>query len=365
MFSNYILPLVVSFLIAFIATPIIRKIAIKIGAVDIPKDNRRMHKKPIPFLGGVAIYIATIIGILIFMPLKSSTTIAFILGGSLIMLTGLIDDFIDLSPRKKLLLQVVGAFILVIGGVTIKTLTYPFTASGSNKVIELSTGFSVLITIFWIVGITNTINLIDGLDGLSAGVTAISSITLMVVAYKLGYKQTVVISGILAGSALGFLPYNFNPAKIFMGDAGALFLGYMLSAISIEGVMKSSAAIAVVVPIMILGIPIFDTTFAICRRLAKGQHPMQADKGHLHHRLLRRGYSQRQTVMILYGISMLFGAIAISITKVNSRRSVELSLILFLAAIIFAVAIGRLEKKNEQAKDRESFNDKIKNDKKA
>ncbi len=370
MFSNYILPLLVSFLIAFIATPVVRKIAIKVGAVDIPKDNRRMHKKPIPFLGGVAIYIATVMGILIFMPLKSSTTLAFILGGTLIMLTGLIDDFMDLSPKKKLLLQIIGAFILVLGGVTIKTLTYPFTASGTNKVIQLTTGFSLVITIFWIVGITNTINLIDGLDGLSAGVTAISSITLMVVAYKLGYKETVVISGILAGSTLGFLPYNFNPAKIFMGDAGALFLGYMLSAISIEGVMKSSAAIAVVVPIMILGIPIFDTTFAICRRLAKGQHPMQADKGHLHHRLLRRGYSQRQTVMILYGISMLFGAIAISITRVNSRKSVELSLILFLAAIIFAVAIGRFEKKREEKDETskiedKSFGEKIQRDKKA
>lgn len=367
MFSNYILPLLVSLIISFISTPIVRKIAFKVGAVDIPKDNRRMHKKPIPFLGGVAIYIAVIIGMLIFMPLKSSSTIAFILGGTVIMLTGLIDDFVDLSPKKKLLLQFLAASILVVGGVTIKSLTYPFSKTGASQIIELSLLVSIPITLFWIVGITNTINLIDGLDGLSAGVTAISSISLMIVAYKLGYKETVVISGIVAGSTLGFLPYNFNPAKIFMGDAGALFLGFMLSAISIEGVMKSSAAIAVVVPIMILGIPIFDTTFAICRRLAKGQHPMQADKGHLHHRLLRHGYSQRKTVIILYGVSIVFGLIAISITKVNSRRSVELSLILFAAAIIFAVVVGRLEKKKEDSMKTLEKNmvNKIQNDEKA
>lgn len=347
MFSKYILPLVVSFFIAVIATPIIRKIAIKVGAVDIPKDNRRMHKEPMPFLGGVAIYIAVIIGMLIFMPLKSTTTIAFIVGGTIIMLTGLVDDFMDLSPRKKLILQFLAGIVLVIGGVTIKTLTYPFPIAGGTKVIELQPWLSIPLTLFWIVGITNTINLIDGLDGLSAGVSAISSITLMIVAYKLGYNQTVVISAIVAGSTLGFLPYNFNPARIFMGDAGALFLGFMLSAISIEGVMKSSAAIAIVVPIMILVIPIFDTTFAICRRLAKGQHPMKADKGHLHHRLLKHGYSQKKTVLILYAISIIFGAVSISIVKVNSKRSVGLSLVLFLSAIIFSIVVGRMEKKEE------------------
>ncbi len=360
MFSNYILPLLVSFVIAFVATPIVRKIAIKVGAVDVPKDNRRMHKEPMPFLGGVAIYIAVMLGFLIFMPLKSSTTIAFMLGGTLIMLTGLVDDFMDLSPKKKLILQFLAGLILVLGGVTIRTLTIPFPIFGVEGVVQLSKWISIPITLFWIVGITNTINLIDGLDGLSAGVSAISSLTLMIVAYKLGYTHTVIISAIVAGSALGFLPYNFNPAKIFMGDAGALFLGFMLSAISIEGVMKSSAAIAIVVPIMILVIPIFDTMFAICRRLIKGQHPMKADKGHLHHRLLRHGYSQKKTVLILYSVSIIFGVISIATVKVNSERSVEIAVILFVAAIVYSILVGLVEKKEEDKK-KEETRDKINN----
>lgn len=364
MFSDYILPLLVSLIISFLTTPLVRKLAFRVGAVDIPKDNRRMHKEPIPFLGGVAIYIAVIASMLIFMPLKSTTIVAFIIGGTIIMLTGLVDDFRDLSPKKKLALQLLAGLVLVLGGVTIKKLTYPFTTDGSSRVITLSYWLSVPISLFWVVGITNTINLIDGLDGLSAGVSTISSLTLMIVAYKLGYREIVIISGIVAGSTLGFLPYNFNPAKIFMGDAGALFLGFMLSAITIEGVMKSAATIAIVVPIMILGIPIFDTTFAICRRLAKGQHPMQADKGHLHHRLLNHGYSQRQTVLILYGISIIFGAISVSIVKVNSKRSVELSVILFVAAIIFAIIVGRFEKKEEDREVSMKKLEKLQEDKK-
>ncbi len=343
MTGSYIVPLMVSFIIALIATPICRKVAFKLGAFDIPKDDRRMHKKPIPYLGGVAIYLAVIISALIYLPMNDRALIATLLGATLIMVSGLIDDFIDLSPKKKLLFQIAAGLILILGGVRIEFLTYPFPTSLPSKIV-LSLWISIPITLFWVVGITNTINLIDGLDGLSAGVTAISSLSLMLVAYKLGYMETVKISGILAGAVLGFLPYNFNPASIFMGDAGALFLGFMLAAISIEGVMKSAATIAVVVPILVLGIPIFDTTFAICRRLAKGQHPMQADKGHLHHRLLRRGHSQKKTVLILYSISIFFGATAVSIVKVNSKQSVQLSIILFIAAILFALMVGSFEK---------------------
>lgn len=357
MINSYLLPLVVSFIISLIATPIMRKIAFKTGAVDVPKDNRRMHKKPIPYLGGVAIYIAVVVGILVFMPLKNTATVAILIGGTIIMISGLIDDFMDLSPKAKLLFQVIAGIILILGGIEIETLTYPLPTAEGVSLINLGL-LGVPVTLFWVVGITNTINLIDGLDGLSAGVTTISSLTLMVVAHKLGDFETVIIAGIIAGGCLGFLPYNFNPASIFMGDAGALFLGFMLAGISIEGVMKSAATIAVVVPILILGIPVFDTTFAIFRRLAKGQHPMQADKGHLHHRLLRRGYSVKSTVLILYSISIFFGIAAVAIVKVNSKQSVQLSIVLFIATVIFAVLVGRIEKNEENDNVKDSLIDK-------
>lgn len=341
MLSKSLIPMAISFIIAFITTPIARKMAFKFGAVDIPKDDRRVHKEPIPYLGGVAIYLGVLIGILIFLPLGDKRTMSILLGGTIIMISGLVDDFIDISPKAKLIVQVIAGIILIFGGVRIEFITYPF--SSDRGIIEFPYWLSIIATVFWTTGVTNTVNLIDGLDGLAAGVSAISSLSLMLVAYKLGYDEIIIISAILAGACLGFLPFNFNPAKIFMGDAGALFLGFMLGAISIEGVMKSAATIALIVPLLILGIPIFDTTFAIFRRLLKGQHPMQADKGHLHHRLLRRGYSQKKTVLILYSISIFFGVTAVSIVKVNSKQSVQLSIVLFLVATIFAFLVGRFE----------------------
>ena len=344
-----VLPFIISTLISFIATPIMRIIALKVGAVDIPKDDRRVHKKGIPYLGGVAIYLGVIISILIYIPLKSTTTISILIGGTLIMLSGLVDDFKDISPKAKLLIQIIAGIILVAGGVKINFITNPFSAS--RGLISLGL-FSIPITIFWVVGITNTVNLIDGLDGLSAGVAAISSLSIMLVAKKFGYNDTAIFAAILAGGCIGFLPFNFNPASIFMGDAGALFLGFMLAAISIVGVMKSAATIAVVVPIIILGIPIFDTTFAIFRRLLNGQHPMQADKGHLHHRLLKRGYSQRKTVLILYAISAFFGIFAVLISEVNSKRTVIISIaMLFIGTIYLASKIGLFNIKDRKNKD--------------
>lgn len=342
MINEYLIPLLFAAFISFVTTPIIRKLAIKSGAVDIPKDDRRMHSVPIPSMGGIAIYLGVLMGVIFFIPIKDKTMLAILVGGTIVMLSGLIDDFNDLSPKKKLLFQIFAGIILIIAGIRIETLTYPLGSNGMPKIINLG-WLSIPVTLFWVVGITNTVNLIDGLDGLAAGVTAISAVSLMLVAYKLGYKETVVLAGILAGSCLGFLPHNFNPASIFMGDTGALFLGFMLAAMSIEGVIKSAATIALVVPILILGIPIFDTTFAIFRRIANGQHPMQADKGHLHHRLLRRGYSQKKTVLILYSVSLFFGAAAVSIIKVNSPQSVQLSIVLFVAALIFALIVNRFE----------------------
>lgn len=342
--ENIYIPFIVSVLISLLLTPIVKRLAIKVGAVDIPKDDRRVHKKPMPLMGGLAIYISIIITSLIFLPIDK-TLISIILGGTIIVISGIIDDVKDLSPRMKLLFQIVAAIVLILGDVKIDAITNPFTKT--SKLINLGV-FSVPITIFWIVGITNTLNLIDGLDGLAAGVAMISSLSFLAVASKFHYIPVMIMSSIIAGGCLGFLPYNFNPAKIFMGDTGALFLGFMLAALSIEGVMKSVATIAVVVPIIILGIPIFDTTFAIFRRLLNGKSIAEADKGHLHHRLLAMGYSQKKTVLILYSISAVFGICAMLIAKANSKRGVVWSVAIFIITILLAGKMGLMTTKEEK-----------------
>ncbi len=341
--ENILMPFVISVVISLFMTPIVKRIAVSVGAMDIPKDERRVHNKPMPLMGGLAIYISVIISSLIFLPIDK-TLISIIIGGTIIVISGIIDDIKDLSPKVKLLFQIIAAIVLIFGDVKIDFITNPFTKS--NKLIPLN-GFSIPITIFWVVGITNTLNLIDGLDGLSSGVAMIASLSFLFVANKFNYIPVIIMSSIVAGSCLGFLPYNFNPAKIFMGDTGALFLGFMLASISIEGVMKSVATIAIVVPIIILGVPIFDTTFAIFRRLLNGKSIAEADKGHLHHRLLEMGFSQRKTVLILYSISAIFGLCAILIAKFNSKRAVILSMIVFLVTILLAGKMGLISSKKE------------------
>ena len=341
--QRIIMPFFVAVFITLIMTPLVRKFAFKIGALDIPKDERRVHKEPMPLLGGVAIYIGVVIACLMFLPMDR-TLISILIGGTLILISGIIDDLKGLSPKHKIIFQLLAGLVLIAGDVKVDFITNPFTVD--NAVVYLK-WLSIPITLFWVVGITNTLNLIDGLDGLAAGVAMISSLSLTLVAQKFGYNTVVIMSAIIAGGCLGFLRFNFNPAKIFMGDTGALFLGFMLAAISIEGVMKSVATIAIIVPIIILGVPIFDTTFAIFRRILSGKSIMSADKGHLHHRLLARGYSQRKTVLILYAISGFFGAFAVLVAKANSQQAVYLSVIMFVVTVIFAMKFGLFRSKKD------------------
>ncbi|AFS77275.1 UDP-GlcNAc:undecaprenyl-P GlcNAc 1-P transferase TagO [Gottschalkia acidurici 9a] len=316
---SYLIAFILPFVLAYIFTPIAKKLAHKVGAIDVPKDERRVHKQPIPRLGGLAIYLATIISIIILAPIDK-TTISILIGGTIIAVTGIIDDIKPMSAKVKLLFQILAAVVVIFGGVKIEFITNP-----SSKELLALKGFAIPITIFWIVGITNTLNLIDGLDGLSAGVSGISSLSFLFVGLNVASKLDdpsimvlpILMAVILAGSAFGFLPHNFNPARIFMGDTGSLFLGFMLSIIAIEGYLKSFATIAVVIPILILGIPIFDTSFAILRRLANKKPIMEADRGHLHHRLLDKGFSQKQTVLVLYSISILLGISAILFTNLS------------------------------------------------
>lgn len=340
------LPTIMAFTITLVITPLFRSLAKKMGAVDIPKDNRRVHKEPIPYFGGLGIFLGVLLTSFYFKDLSPKHT-AILIGGAIIIFTGIIDDLKDLGALTKLFIQIGVSLYLVYSGVFIDNITNPFSFSGGRN-IDLPMAISAILTVFWITGITNTVNLIDGLDGLATGVSAISAASLMAVAYKLGYSNSMFLSSILLGAALGFLPYNFNPASIFLGDAGSLFLGYMLATISIEGVMKSSLTIAVVVPMIILGIPIFDTTFAIFRRLAKGENPLKADKGHLHHRLLNNGFSQKKTALILYSISILFGVLAFIAVQADARVSVRMAIGLFIITIYMIFILTRNDLKKEE-----------------
>lgn len=326
--------LLLTFLVAFACslafTPLAIKIAPKIGAVDIPKDSRRMHKRAIPRFGGMAIYIGTVVSLLIFGS-GHEKLYPVIIGGTLIYILGVVDDLKNLKPGLKFSAELLIATAMYAMGLRIRFIANYF---GEGNV-HFGTVLCFVVTVLWIVGITNTINLVDGLDGLAAGIAAIASLCIAYIAYIHGSQygmMTVCLAMLaLAGSAIGFLPYNFYPAKIFMGDGGSLFLGFMIAVLSVVGPLKRSTIIAVAVPVIVLGIPIFDTFFAIFRRAANRQPIMQADRGHLHHRLMDSGYGQRRAVIMLYGISGVMGMAAVLI----SRELYKDSLVLVLIAIAY------------------------------
>lgn len=308
--NQYLLIFITAFLLALIFTPIAIRIAPVIGAVDIPKDDRRMHTKAMPRFGGMAIYIGTVASMLIFLPF-STKLMGVIAGGTLIFIVGIIDDLKNMPAKLKLAFQILCAFILFQFSVRISFISNPF----GEGYYFFPWIVSLLVTVIWIVGITNTINLIDGLDGLAGGVSVIASITIAYAAYINGNVEVSMAMLAIAGGALGFLPFNFHPAKIFMGDGGSLFLGFMFAGLSVMNPMKSVTMVATVVPVLVLGLPIFDTAFAILRRLINKRPIMEADKGHLHHRIMAAGMGQRRTVLTLYGISGVMGVAAILISR--------------------------------------------------
>lgn len=325
--STYISAFLISLIIVLLLTPVIRRLAINIGAVDLP-NNRRINKKPIPTIGGLAIYLGFIITMFLVTPF-SRLSLGIFTGGTLILIVGLLDDLYELSPRLKLAGQIVAAFILVLFNIRVMFITNPF----SGGMIYLGY-WGIPLTILWTVSVTNTVNLVDGLDGLAAGISAIASLTLFLVGLQEGQFVASVLALALAGSALGFLRFNFNPAEIFMGDTGAMFCGYILAAISVSGALKSAAAVTIVVPILALGVPIFDTIFAIIRRINNGKPIGEADHGHIHHRLLALGFNQRQAVLGVYGISIALGLLALVINGSNFHDAVIL-LLLVLAGLIY------------------------------
>ena len=327
-----VLALAIAFAAAFATTPPVKAFAVKVGAIDVPKDARRIHKHPIPRMGGLAIFIGFIIAVLLFAEVDVQLR-GILIGCVIIVAAGAIDDIIAMKWWVKLLAELVAAVVAVAHGVVIEVLFNPNIFSENAS---LLLGYlSIPVTVFWIIGITNAVNLIDGLDGLACGVSSISSATMLVVALILSEGNTAIVLAALVGACLGFIPYNANPAKIFMGDTGALLLGFALATISVTAMFKFYAIITFVVPLLALALPLFDTLFAIIRRLLKGQNPMKPDRGHLHHRLIDMGLSQKQAVAILYCLSAVLGLTAVVINTHGVLR-----IVLLVAELLLAIGIG-------------------------
>ncbi len=338
------LALLVAFLISFAATPMVMSLAYKLNALDIPKDERRVHKKPIPLIGGLAIFYGFIVSVLCFAMIDEETT--GILIGSVIMVTvGVIDDMTDMKAIIKLLCQIIAAAIVVYSGVRIAHFANPFAGwFGGPPYIVLNYWVSVAVTIIWIVGVCNAVNLIDGLDGLAVGVSSIASMSFLAMTLISNNPNVAILTAAIAGAGFGFLPYNFNPARIFMGDTGALFLGFILACISVQGFLKLSAIISFAIPLLVLGLPLFDTLFAIIRRVLTGRSPMSPDREHLHHRLLDMGFSQRKTVAILYTMTAVLCLTAVVISIKGYLRGLLLILAVLLIVLVSLRLMG--ESKN-------------------
>ena len=333
--------------VAFITTPVVRTLAFRVGAVDVPRDSRRMHNHPIPRMGGLAIFFGFLLSALIFVPLDPSLR-GMLLGAVVIVILGIFDDIYALPALPKLLVQIGAASIAVLMGNKIEILSNPNIFS-SNPYWVLG-WLSIPISVFWIVGITNAVNLIDGLDGLACGVSTISSMTMLVIALTVAEPDVALLMAALAGGCIGFLPYNLNPAKIFMGDTGSTFLGFILATVSIDGLFKSYAIISFAVPFLMLGLPIFDTCFAILRRVSHGQSPMAPDRGHIHHRLIDMGFNQKQAVAVRYVISAILGLSAVVLTTTNVVRAMVVLLALCVAGGMAAkLYLDRMNHKDQDS----------------
>ncbi len=333
--------LIVAFVVAFCATPFVKRLAYKIGAVDVPKDNRRMHKTPKARLGGLAIFLGFVASVCIFTTLPKPVT-GILLGATAIVILGVFDDIFALSAKFKFVVQIGAAIIPTLFGVVIERVSVPAFIS-STGVLELG-WIGYPLTVLWIVAVTNALNLIDGLDGLAIGVASISSITLLCIALLLSEfvaVELIVLTSALTGACLGFFPYNFNPAKLFMGDTGALFLGYTLSTISVWGLFKGYAMISVAVPLLILALPIFDTSFAILRRIKNHKPIMAPDRGHLHHKLIDKGLSQKQAVGFIYSMCITLCLFAIFLLATGAIKIFAL-LLIFAIFIIFMVVAPKV-----------------------
>ncbi len=333
-----VVAVICSALLAYALTPPIRVLAYKIGAIDVPTDNRRMHTRPTPRLGGLAIFFGFVISSLIFCEVTQSL-VAIWIGGLILCVLGTLDDVFRLHWLIKMIVQFSVAGIAISQGVVINQIHL------GGDYVQLGV-WSYPLTLLWIVGLTNAINLIDGLDGLACGVSAISSLSILCVMLLLGDMGSALITAILAGACIGFLPFNRNPARIFMGDSGALFLGFTFAVISIEGVFKLHTILSFMIPLSIFAFPIVDTLTAIIRRLLHGKNPFAPDRGHLHHKLIDLGFTQKETVGILYAICGILGLVAITFTETMFQNERLLKSIMLAAAALIIFWLNYIIMKN-------------------
>ena len=350
MWGDIAIAFMIAFMTSFMMTPQTIKLAKKLGAVDSPKDERRINKITMPRLGGLAViagFIVSIVYLLIVMTIESNIDLArdnyytkligFALGGLVICAVCFYDDIKDVKAIFKLIAQIIAAIIVVKSGIIIDSINIPFLNIDTEH--EL---FYQILTVCWIIGITNAMNLIDGLDGLSTGISIISCVSLLIIFSLNGSPLiSIILITALCGSLVGFLPYNFNPAKTFIGDTGSNFLGYCLSIISILGIAKTYTAIVIVAPLIVLALPLFDTVFAIIRRLINGKSLkaiIEPDANHLHHKMLQKGFTQKQAVLILYGFSATLGMFAIILMESGIWKALSFALI-----IVVIIAMGYKE----------------------
>ena len=344
------------FFVTLAATPLSIVLAKKTGAMDVPKDARRVHDHPIPRIGGIGIFLGVMVAYFVAIRLglcdhpavEPRELYGVFIGGVVIFLVGLIDDIRGMRPAVKLTGQIIAAVIVFAFGVNVST----FGGFLGNQVVLFDGFISMVFTVLWIIGITNTINLIDGLDGLAAGVVAISTCCIAYVAYIHGnYHIACVTMLAMAGACMGFLPYNFYPAKTFMGDCGSQSLGFMLAVFSIMGPpVKGATVVALLIPALALSLPIFDTLFAIVRRLLHHRPIMEADKEHLHHRLMRTGMGQRRTVLCMYGVAAIMGTAAVLFSRGLMVETFGLCVIAFIYLLVVLTDQNRHGTKNKNSR---------------
>ncbi len=325
----YAAAFVIAGIVSAFATPLVVRLALRLGIVDNDGSERRMHDLPKPRVGGIAVFFGfsfalfTVLGVSLASPLGLMPAsdqfdaihrlVGLLFGGMLILGVGVWDDVMHMRPRNKLVAQIVVALISMLYGFVIPGINNPFDHNPGTNWIDFPIWLGVPLTLLWYVGMMNAINFLDGLDGLLAGVAAISSVFLFVIAVLHANPVVALVVIALAGAALGFLPYNFNPARIILGDAGSLFIGYVFATVSIIGASKTAIAVSIVVPLLVLALPVLDTAAAIIRRATSGKRITEADRGHFHHQLIFRfGLNVRQAVLLLYAVCFVLGAVALA-----------------------------------------------------
>jgi UDP-GlcNAc:undecaprenyl-phosphate GlcNAc-1-phosphate transferase len=344
--NTYLTLFLISLASSLFATPVIRRLAQRHGWLDVPKDARRVHAVPIPRLGGVAVFASVMLALAVLPLVDNLVTrqlagqwqgvVAVLASSTLVFLFGVYDDLKGTSAKWKFVAQGAAAVLLYYMGGRVDAVTIPFVGS-----FELPPVLGFGVTLLWVVGISNAFNLIDGMDGLATGASLFAALVMLGVSLVNGRVLVTVVSIALVGALIGFLRYNFNPASIFLGDSGALFIGFLLAALSVTGTQKASTVVAVAIPLMAFALPVIDTGFSIARRFVSGKPLFEGDREHIHHKLLERGWSQRRVAFALYGVCAFFGLIALLFTSDGGAGKLT-GLVLLITGAAIVLTAGRL-----------------------